>query len=337
MKIAYILPLGTIVSNKSNGIRMQAAVWAEEVRKLGHTVEQIDIWGNHDWKSFDIIHIFGIFLDVDDLIRVLSLKTRAAFVYSPIIDTNRTWRLSKLASYAEFSALHMTSPWAVLKHVARRPIYFLARSEYEKEYVHKALSVDSERIYKVMLPFRFSDAATHQRENFCFHVSILSGPHKNVRRLIDAAIKYDFRLVLAGKCGSREFQTYIDETVKMHGNISYRGWISDEELLHLYATAKCFALPSLFEGVGLVALDAAACGCGIVMPDRGAPKEYYHGMAQLVDPASVDEIGKAVKTVFEGGSCQPELGEYVRANHSAQASATALTAVYEDILNRGEK
>lgn len=332
MKIAYILPLGTIVSSKSNGIRMQAAIWAEEIRKLGHTVEQIDIWGDHDWKSFDIIHIFGIFPDVDDMIRVLSLKTSAAFVYSPIVDTNRPWRLSKLASYADFPPLHMTSPWSVLRHAARRPIYFLVRSEYEKEYVHKALSVDPKRIYKVMLPFRFSDAATHQREDFCFHVSILSGPHKNVRRLIDAAIKYDFRLVLAGKCGSTEFQKFLDDTMKKHPNIEYRGWISDEELLHLYATAKCFALPSLFEGVGLVALDAAACGCGIVMTDRGAPKEYYGGLAQLVDPESVDDIGKAVSKVLAGETHQPELLRHIRDNYSLDKVASLLESAYRDII-----
>ena len=332
MKIAYILPLGTIVSNKSNGIRMQATVWAEELRKLGHTVEAIDIWGDYDWKSFDLIHIFGIFPDVDDLIRVLSLKTTAAFAFSPIIDTNRPWRLSKLASYAEFPALHMISPWSVLKRAARRPIYFLARSEYERAYIHNALSVELERIHKVMLPFRFSDDAAHGREDFCFHVSILSGPHKNVRRLIDAAIKYDFRLVLAGKCGSREFQAYVAETVKKHPNISYRGWISDDELRQLYATAKCFALPSLFEGVGLVALDAAACGCDIVMTDRGAPQEYYNGMAKLVDPESADDIGKAVKTILDGDSHQPELGAYVRENHSARASSSALIGAYERMV-----
>ena len=337
MRIAYILPLGTIVSNKSNGIRMQAAVWAEEVRKLGHTVELIDIWGDCDWKAFDVIHIFGIFPEVDDLIRVLSRKTRGAFVYSPIIDTNRSWRLSKLASYAEFPPLHMISPWSVLRRASRHPISFLARSEYERTYIHKALSVEKERIHKVMLPFRFSDPQEHSREDFCLHVSILSGPHKNVRRLISAAIKYGFRLELAGKCGSREFQAFIDDTVKKHGNIRYRGWISDDELRQLYASAKCFALPSLFEGVGLVALDAAACGCDIVMTDRGAPKEYYNGMAKLVDPESVDEIGKSVKAILDGDSRQPELGEYIRENHSAAASALTLIRAYERAVECKER
>jgi len=335
VKIAYILPLGTIVSNKSNGIRMQAAVWADDMRKLGHSVELIDIWSDYNWKSFDIIHIFGIFPDVDDLIRVLSCKTNSVFVYSPIIDTNRPWYLSRLAGWAEFSPLHMTSPWAVLKRAARRPIYFLARSEYERAYIHKALAVSGDRIHKVMLPFRFGAVAeAHQREDFCLHVSILSGPHKNVRRLIDAAIKYKFRLVLAGKCGSVEFQKYLDETREKYSNIKYLGWISDEELRQLYATAKCFALPSLFEGVGLVALEAAASGCGIVVTDRGAPKEYYGGLAHLVNPLSVDAIGQAVCKVLNGDSRQPELMKYVNDNFNKEHLSAILEKAYLDVLSK---
>ena len=331
MNIAYILPLGTIVSNKSNGVRMQAAVWADELRAQGHRVSQIDIWGECDWKSFDIIHIFGIFPDVDDLIRVLSRKTRGVFVYSPIIDTNRPWYLSKLAGFAAFPPLHMTSPWSILRHVARRNVHFLARSEYEREYIRKSLGVDPKRIGKVMLPTRFADgaAASSEREDFCLHISILSGPHKNVRRLIAAAIKYDFRLVLAGKCGDAGFQKYLDDVVRAHPNIVCKGWVSDEEMLRLYGSARCFALPSIFEGVGLVALDAAACGCDIVLTDRGAPKEYYDGMVKLVNPESVDDIGRAVTAILSGESYQPMLSEYIRNNYSVRESVRNLVECYE--------
>ena len=43
-------------------------------------------------------------------------------------------------------------------------------------------------------------------------------------------------------------------------NIEILGFVSDDELISLYNRAKVFALPSINEGVGLVALEAAVHG-----------------------------------------------------------------------------
>ena len=48
MNIAYIIGLGGCLSGKSNGVRMQAEGWAEELRKESHLVELIEPWGNYD-------------------------------------------------------------------------------------------------------------------------------------------------------------------------------------------------------------------------------------------------------------------------------------------------
>ena len=59
MNIAYILYPEVVISNKSNGIRSQAETWAFALRKLGHNVDLVNNWDNYDWKSYDIIHLFG--------------------------------------------------------------------------------------------------------------------------------------------------------------------------------------------------------------------------------------------------------------------------------------
>lgn len=61
---------------------------------------------------------------------------------------------------------------------------------------------------------------------------------------------------------------------------------------------------SLQEGVGMVALEAAAYGCEIVLTNYGAPKEYYGGRAILVNPMNVDEIGEAIMTAMNRGYAQ---------------------------------
>lgn len=75
-------------------------------------------------------------------------------------------------------------------------------------------------------------------------------------------------------------------------------------------------MPSIIEGVGFVALEAAAYGAEIVLTNIGAPKEYYDGRAFLVSPYRVDEIGIAICEALEKGKAQPELQKYIIDNYS---------------------
>lgn len=150
-----------------------------------------------------------------------------------------------------------------------------------------------------------------KKENFCFHSSRLGSPGKNVERLIKAAIKYDFNLVLAGSIKGHEQESWLHRLIDGHHNIQYVGWLSDEELYDYYSRAKVFALPSIIEGVGMVALEASIFGCEIILTNIGAPKEYFNGMAHLVNPYDIDDIGLKIKKALLGVGYQPGLRKYI--------------------------
>ena len=59
MKIGFFLVEIAIISGNSNGIKSQARAWAKGLKSRGHIVEELNVWGNYDWKTFDIIHVFG--------------------------------------------------------------------------------------------------------------------------------------------------------------------------------------------------------------------------------------------------------------------------------------
>jgi glycosyltransferase involved in cell wall biosynthesis len=67
----------------------------------------------------------------------------------------------------------------------------------------------------------------------------------------------------------------------------------DEELAALMAGADAFCLPSLYEGFGLTALEAMACGAPVIVSDRGALPEVVDGGGIVVDP-SPDAIAAAL-------------------------------------------
>lgn len=102
MRVAYILPPSVIVSGVSNGVRVQAESWKSGIEALGVDVVTIDVWGNYDWKSFDIIHIFGYGIWLDEFLPSIFERTTAKIICSPIIDAVRSCWLSRIATYCEF-------------------------------------------------------------------------------------------------------------------------------------------------------------------------------------------------------------------------------------------
>jgi glycosyltransferase involved in cell wall biosynthesis len=321
------------VSGNSNGVKSQAVTWASGLKSLGHEVQMIGSWEHYDWQSFDVIHLFGIGTWLE-IVPAIAARTDSKIVLSPIIDTDRNYFLNKCASYCGIEFLHMTSPLHSLRRVRKHISMYYVRSDYEKKYLTHSFDINSSIIEKIPLSCRFKTATPVEREGFCLHVSILSSKNKNVKRLIEAGIKYKFKLVLAGNPGTEQFRRELMEVVNKHDNIEYLGFLSEPKLIELYSTAKVFALPSIFEGVGLVALEAAALGSDVVLTNRGAPKEYYDGMAFLVDPLDVDEIGSTITNVIAGQTHQPELSNYVIDNYNNEHLIKLLECSYLELTRR---
>lgn len=102
--------------------------------------------------------------------------------------------------------------------------------------------------------------------------------------------------------------------------------ISDEELISYYKRSKVFTSPSLLEEVGMVVLEAAAFGAEIVLTKLGAPKEYWQGHAELVDPYNTDEIGLAVLKCMNNDLSKSNMLEFIRNNYSLEACTKKLIA-----------
>ena len=212
---------------------------------------------------------------------------------------------------------------------------FLARTKHEADYLRRGYGIDESKIRIVPLSFREDHYdSSIQKEPFCLFAGTMTQPRKNVPNLIKAAKKYGFKLVLVGNKGNAESEKRLCDLIGGATNIELKGFVSDEELISLYNRAKVFALPSLNEGVGLVALEAAVHCCNIVITSLGGPKEYYkEGMAQIVNPYSVEEIGKGVMTALEDKSSQPRLREIIVSEYNVSKCTDQLIANYQTVIN----
>lgn len=339
MKIAYILGINEVLSGNGNGIKSQAITWAKSLIKLNHEVIFINPWDNYNWNEFDIIHIFGS-SNTWFLTFVQELKKRNSnIVWSPICDDITNYHFQKIKTYIGCDKLHLFSSPYIRKKAYPYFKKIFVRSIYEKEYLIKAYKVNESNIAKIPLSTSFDISDNNinnqpqNKENFCLHISSIYQKRKNVLRLIQAAKKYNFKLVLAGKTGNEQEFAPLKKEIGNNSNIQVLGFISEEEKINLYKKAKVFALPSIMEGVGIVAVDAAIYGCEIVITKIGGPKEYYADKAFIVNPYDVDEIGKAVLDAMnKNNSHQPQLSEYIYQEYNKAHIAQLLLKEYQKII-----
>ncbi len=72
------------------------------------------------------------------------------------------------------------------------------------------------------------------------------------------------KLFLAGSAGEVEAEVIRRKATGM-GNVVFLGALPQEALARLLTTADVFVLPSFFEGLPLVVIEALACGCRVVV------------------------------------------------------------------------
>ena len=334
MKYCFVIPYQCI--SPKGGVKLQAEMWKEGLEKLGHSVTMAGSWDTPEWSSFDAIIIFGSAPGVATMAKSLA-KENSNIVMAPIIDPRWAPFIYKffVKYWGAKRFLGLSSQFHDLWLMRKYPCLWLVRSELERHMVNYALEIPQEKIVKIPLHYRIPALKGFpQKEDFCFHASRLKASNKNVPRIIESAKKYGFNLKLAGHLMGDAEKTWLSGLIGDSTNIEYVGEVSEQQLLDYYKRAKVLALPSLVEGVGMVALEGAAYGCEVVLTNVGAPKEYYDGRAVLVDPKSVDEIGQGISKAITDGFAQPELKDYIESHYSESALMRELNEKISATINK---
>lgn len=122
-------------------------------------------------------------------------------------------------------------------------------------------------------------------------------PRKNLSFLLEAysrlpvSIRRRYPLVLAGYKGwnNADIMERIDQG-KREGWVKYLGFVPNDDLPVLYAGARLFAFPSLYEGFGLPVLEAIASGVPVLTSNRSSIPEVGAGAVLYTDPEDIDSM-----------------------------------------------
>ncbi len=129
-------------------------------------------------------------------------------------------------------------------------------------------------------------------------------PHKNLHRLVEAFARAtrgsDARLVMRGGGHARHVDALraAIEALGLGPRTDWEPYAGGEAVAALYRRARVLLLPSLYEGFGLTALEAMACGTPVITATTSSLPEVVGDAALLVDPLDTDALAAALRRIF---------------------------------------
>ena len=302
-----------------------------------HKLERWTLAGELTLHSLDVMHSPDFIPPAFGARRKIITVPDINFYYNPefLSKESRRYYLDQI-EWAVHEADHITT---ISNHTRQDLIERFSVPHDKATTIHLAadplysLSQDPTSISSTLERFGLS-------EGFILFVGTIS-PRKNLStllkgfgRLLDQ-IKSDTRLVLVGSRGWRS--EMILEEIKNRSlthMVSHLEGISNETLAHLYSAAGVLVLPSYYEGFGLPAVEAMACGCPVIASDRGALPEVVVDAGLLLDPEDVDAWVGAIESVLGDETLREHLiaaGKNQVKNYSWKATARKTLELYEKL------
>ncbi len=165
-------------------------------------------------------------------------------------------------------------------------------------------------------------------------------PRKNVTGLIEAfgKVRKDVphSLVLVGPTGWNA-APILDALSRpeLEGRVHRVGYVPRHaDLAWFYSAADAFVFPSHYEGFGLPALEAMACGCPVITSNTSSLPEVCGEAARYVAPTNTRELAAALREVALSEKLRQRLSDrgQARARHFTWAACAEKTVeVYESL------
>jgi glycosyltransferase involved in cell wall biosynthesis len=181
----------------------------------------------------------------------------------------------------------------------------IALSCDQKQLIVSALSIDPQKISIVSGGYNkdcfYSEPKAFDGTVELLYAGKISSP-KGVPWLLKSLYlirELPFRLHLAGNANEEQKQLCLSLADRLGSKALYHGALSHEKLSDLMRKAHIFILPSFFEGLPLVLMEALACGCRIITTALPGVHEIFRtdhpGMVRLVKLPRLETIDTPFK------------------------------------------
>ncbi len=300
---------------------------------------------------FDVVHdnqtlSYGI-----SLMQASGIPVVATIHHPLSIDLENALRQSR--SLYEQARRILWSPWVMQQVVARRLPRAIVVSETSRRAVEGAFGLRPERV-RVIHNGVDTDcfrplADVQEQPGLIVYVGNSEDRNKGARYLIEALHlleddRRDYRLAIVDH--KRNRLKLVPRLVQEYGlwsRVHFLGHLSTEDLVRLYNQASLVVSPSLYEGFGLPAAEAMACGRPVLATTGGAfPEVIDHGeTGWLAPPGDSRALADSIRLLMDDAGLRERLGQAGRRSiverFNWRKAAEETLAVYEELVGRPER
>lgn len=210
---------------------------------------------------------------------------------------------------------------------AKKADKIITVSEYSKKDIAEKYNINlqkinvvfngSKEIYQPLNSQTISTVKTKYSNGFDYIVYAGSlHPRKNIINLLRAFDLFksnthsEIKLLIAGRKAwqtSSIEQTYLE--MKHKSEVNFTGWLPDEELAKVIASAKAMVYISLFEGFGIPVLDAMNCGIPVIVSNCTSLPEVAGDAGLYVNPLNIEEIAEKMTLLSRDNNLRNKLIE----------------------------
>jgi glycosyltransferase involved in cell wall biosynthesis len=165
----------------------------------------------------------------------------------------------------------------------------------------------------------------------------LKGLYFLLQSIAEISRTRDIRLIVVGTPKKNGHVINLIKNLGIGKLVKFTGRISNEEFVRQYARATVAVVPSIYEGFGLPAGEAMACGTPLISTTGGALPEVVGDGGILIPPADPAALTRAILDIFDNPGLAQKLSEagFKRVqNHLTWKAAAQKTAnVYRSVIN----
>lgn len=320
---------------------------------------------NETWRGRDVLHIGCRFAELEpqrymprgkltnllnryDLVQVISGTPAWAFV---TMDVKRPVCLfiATITRAERVSVIEETKGprkiWIIFvskiaekleRLVLPKMSFVFAESYYTKELVEKYVANHQLGLGIPGVDTNIFYPSYKRSEEFILSVGRFSDPRKNVRLLFQAYARLlklrpnSPHLVLAGNSGPTEHDWQFADALGIRCQIEFRQGVPMAELVSLYQNAAVFVLSSDEEGLGMVILEAMACGTPVIATRCGGPESVImDGKTGFLVPKHDPEmLANRLRHLLENHQLRVNMGQNARNLAEQVYSLEAASKIY---------
>jgi glycosyltransferase involved in cell wall biosynthesis len=203
------------------------------------------------------------------------------------------------------------------KRVSRRLSHIITVSECSRRDIAREFDVPSHRFRIVPnginTDYFYPLQGVKRGDNQLLVTNSADTPLKGLRYLLEAVAairkEREIRVIVIGKPKNNGEIDRLVRGLELGSTVSFTGTIAYEEFARYYAEATIAVIPSLYEGFGMPAGEAMACGVPVISTSGGALPEVVGDAGVLVPPADAEALRQAIVALLDDPTRRTRLGE----------------------------